>query len=443
MKRRLIAAAIGFGYGIGVVALIGGLAGLAVALAWSSHGVLAIAPALGSAALAWALVPWPRRVFAPGIELFERDHPRLFRELRAIAERVGAPMPARVFARWHYHAQLDHNGLVLGLPLLATATTDELRSAIAHELGLFRDGTWLRRTQEMFARTYIRLCHVRVLRLLLLRPYRWFAQPFLEITRPIARAQIFAADQLAARVVGRAPTAAWLRKSRPLVIDELAFVDRELGPLFDVGVIPPPCTGLQRFIAASPRLESTRDIDAFRSRGMLAHFTGAYPPTEERIAALDATEVGSDEPANALVDDLDGIAQRWFEDGRELTPIAWADAAAHHERGWRRVAAQTRPERALDAPGEVRRELESSPALRRRIFFGSGSCERAIYLLGSVLMVLLLDAGFTADVQLAKPVIARKGDVAIAPFDETADLIERKIDVEAWRARWTARGLAR
>lgn len=418
--------------------------------------------------LAWSLIPRRAKPDPTGLELFERDHPRLFEELRRLAAEVGEAMPEQVFAVMAINAGVmqlrgGRRVLVLGLPLLATYTVGELRAVVAHELGHFHRGDtqlqpWIYRTRAMIERTILEvtLGAVRAKRfwfplvymfLAARMPLVWFARVYGRVTAAVARAQELEADRLAATVVGRSVVAATLRKTAQTVPVVERFLLRNVQPLLKAGVVPPVCTAL---VGATEELPSLATVA--RPSGPY----DAHPSLDERLAAIaplpDRDDVTANALARGLVDDLDGLAHAYFEHANKRTyeRISWADTRAHREKNWR---ANAEAVGQLLADVTVANINTDAAALRAmvRLFVGRdrmryatahGVQEAAIELLGSALMILLLDEGYDLVLEAGRPPLATRADAAIDPFQEIANYLVGHYERDAWVARWEARGLA-
>lgn len=94
------------------------------------------------------------------IEVFEKDHPRLFASIRLLAQQVGTQMPKKVFicndvnASVFYHSSFwsmflpVRKNLRIGLGLVNALNVTELEAVIAHEFGHFSQrsmkvGSWV------------------------------------------------------------------------------------------------------------------------------------------------------------------------------------------------------------------------------------------------------------------------------------------------------------
>src|SRR5215472_7321018 len=93
--------------------------------------------------------------------------------------------------------------MALGLPLIQVVTVSELEAVVAHEFGHYAGGdarqAWVYRTREKIGRTLTTLrSGWRLLRM----PFVLYGRLFIRVTQALSRRQEYAADQLAARLVG-------------------------------------------------------------------------------------------------------------------------------------------------------------------------------------------------------------------------------------------------
>jgi Zn-dependent protease with chaperone function len=170
---------------------------------------------LGAGVVLWSIVPRIDRFKPPGLRLDAQTQPRLFGEIESIASATDQPMPREIYLVSGVNAFVAQRGgmmglfskrvMGVGLPLVATLSSAELRAVLAHEFGHFHGGDtalgpWICNTRAMLSRTIENLEHGE--HYFLDRPFRWYGEMFLRVTQAISRRQEFAADALAARVEG-------------------------------------------------------------------------------------------------------------------------------------------------------------------------------------------------------------------------------------------------
>src|SRR5437868_7821156 len=205
-QRALLAIALTVGFYALALALMAGMIWIIFlpnvpgrALAFCIFGVIAIAI---------SIIPWPRRFIPPGPLLNPAGQPRLFAELRTVAQAVGEPMPAEVYITPEMNAGVLQRGrrrvMVLGLPLMQALSVNEMRAVLAHEFGHYhggdtRLGPWIYRTREAIERV-IRNASRQSAALQL--PFLWYGRMFMRVTQAVSRRQELTADELAARTFG-------------------------------------------------------------------------------------------------------------------------------------------------------------------------------------------------------------------------------------------------
>jgi len=211
LKWRLLAAVAltaGF-YGLaGIIVAI--LVAIPVATVVFLHGLpvrLLFYCAIGAGVVVWSVMPRRERFVPPGPRLLHSEQPRLLDLLNAVAQRAGEHAPDEVYAVADVNAGVFDYGrrqvMALGLPLIQVVTVSELEAVVAHEFGHYAGGdarqAWVYRTREKIGRTLTTLrSGWRLLRM----PFVLYGRLFIRVTQALSRRQEYAADQLAARLVG-------------------------------------------------------------------------------------------------------------------------------------------------------------------------------------------------------------------------------------------------
>lgn len=250
--------------------------GIAVALltiAWllwvNGHHVnrLTFFCVVGAALILWSIIPRPERFHAPGPLLDSAANPRLFHELTDVATKVGEPMPHEVYLVADVNAGVRQRGglmglggrrvMLLGLPLLQVLTISEMRAVLTHEFGHYHGGDtrlapWIYKTREAIART---IGHLAQQSSLLHLPFLLYGRMFLRVTQAGSRRQEYAADALAARVVGARPLISRLRKTFGAALAFDSYWRNEVVPILSAGYLPPIAGGFSHFLE-QPQVES-------------------------------------------------------------------------------------------------------------------------------------------------------------------------------------------
>ncbi len=161
----------------------------------------------------WSVLPRRDQFVAPGPQLLPAEHPALFGEVEAVAQRLGQAPPSEVYLAADVNAGVMERGgilgigrkrvMLIGLPLLQMLTVEQVRGIVAHEFGHFyggdtRLGPWIYKTRETIGRTIRNIGKGSWLQ----APFRWYGLMFLRTTHAISRRQEFVADRRAAGIVG-------------------------------------------------------------------------------------------------------------------------------------------------------------------------------------------------------------------------------------------------
>ena len=282
------------------------------------HLKLALLCLLGAGGILWAVLPRFDRFQLPGPLLKPEQHPRLFQEISGVAGAVDQPMPVEVYLVPEVNAWVTNRGGVmglgsrrvmgLGLPLLQVLSVSELRAVIVHEFGHYHGGDtalapWVYKTRSAIGRTLEQLGGS-----LLQKPFVWYAKLFLRLTNAVARKQEYAADALAAEVVGPGPMITGLKKLFPAGLAFESYWGSELEPLLSYGFRPPLSEGFQAFLHAP---EVSSGMQEALTQEMEQSDTNPYdthPSLKDRIAFLEKlpaqTMPVDDQPALALIDNV-------------------------------------------------------------------------------------------------------------------------------------------
>lgn len=462
------------------------IAGLIAAALWL---VAFVAGPLGwmSAALcglaALSLAGWllPRRHAArlPGREVTPHTQPVLFEELRRVARAVGEPLPTQIFLTGEANAFVteieDVFGLGgrrvmgLGMPILRALERGELRAIIAHELGHFHGGEqrtspWILRAGLAMQRTIDRLAALRArVQLLALplaiacAPFHLLAEAFLHASRTLRRDQERRADEIAVRVAGPRAAIGGLRKAHLAEATHTMYLQHEVEPLLERGVIPPLGEGYSQYLRSSTA-ERIDDVwmKILDARGPDPRST--HPPLRERLAAAERALPGepsgarSDDdraPAIGLIDDPERYETEPIAAARGCRRVSWDESAGVFVADWREKLARAR---ALGARIELL-ELPHSTLELRVLLRKAGALvssepdeqlrDRAARMLGAAMMLAALDEGYELESVPGVDFLARRAALAFRPFEEVRNYLAGELTKEQWRSRCRGLGLAR
>jgi Zn-dependent protease with chaperone function len=425
---------------------------------------LALFCVVGALVILKAIVPRIDRFDPPGVELQAADQPRLFALLTEVAGATGQRMPASVYAIADLNAWVSQRGgfmglgsrrvMAIGLPLLQTLSEAECRGVIAHEFGHYHGGDtalgpWVYKTREAIERTLRQLSSHSAA---LTKPFLWYGKAFLRVTHAISRQQEYAADALAARIVGVGPMATGLRALHAGGAAFDGYWRTELSPAVNAGFKPPVIDGFRRFLA-EPGVADATDAAMTEALNGAADPYDTHPSLRERLEALGAPATSNgartDAPALTLLDGvdaldatlLDGLARR---QKKTLAPIAWRDVG---ERvwlpEWRRLAAAKAGRlrgltpAALGQPGFNFAGLGEHLAGIRPGETDAARLRQVVVTLGATLAAGLHARGWTLDALPGRIATFTRDGVILAPFDAVERLATGTMPPEAWAA-WCA-----
>ena len=239
-----------------------------------------------------------------GIALYRDDAPELWSMLDELASAAGTRPPDQVWLSPFANAAVieqprwlglrpGRRFLLLGFPLLQGMSLAQVRAVLAHEFGHYNHGDG-----RLTALGY--RGHVAVGRMMerfpkrTLHPLSWlfrgYARLFFLVQRAASRRQELAADQLMARLAGRAAAQSALRMLSPLSAEWHRYLDTYVQAGFEADVAPENVFGGFALLLESrgTRLAGTDHVHTAPSRW------DTHPPVAERLWALDsAPDLGS------------------------------------------------------------------------------------------------------------------------------------------------------
>jgi Zn-dependent protease with chaperone function len=227
-SKVLLLAMAGYGYILGVLALLVTVMLLVLGFLFSAGGgywMLKIVLAAGALAFTVLRALWVRWPEPTGIPINATEAPKLFTEVEAIQQRLGSPKVHKIFLDDDFNAAMEQRPRLgifgwpegrmhLGLPLMQALSLEEFRSVLAHEMGHL-SGNHGRITGWVYR---IRTTWMQLLQSLeqdnrgaasgLFKTFfEWYA-PFLSAySFVLARAQEYEADRCAASIAGPEITA--------------------------------------------------------------------------------------------------------------------------------------------------------------------------------------------------------------------------------------------
>jgi Zn-dependent protease with chaperone function len=466
--RRLIAlAALGYVYLLSIVALV--VVAIVATIVFVHPVVLALKIAAPLILLGLVVLRSLRVSVLPpeGVELQREQVPRLFELIDAIRNEVGAPRVDRVLIDDSISAaaalgpSLNPFGgstyVVLGLPMVASQTPDELRAVVAHELAHFsrkhmRLGAWAMRARETWFQLQSNLEQHRSFGSFLFRRFFMWYVPYLDAQfGTTSRAGEFEADAVAADIAGGEALASLL-------------VRLELGARFATTTYwpsvyarvnheaQPPWGVTAGLCAALCDVGTLLDADLWVKEALSAESGrfDSHPSLVERLTALDLSEEGAlDIPYPAptaaqiyLGDHADEVARRYDTQWREDMRLRWTEEFTVAEHARAELAELAGRAEALKPD-----ELRSYAALTAR--FHGDAAARPLY--ANLVAALpddaqanfafgriLVEAGDLEGVAYLDKAVALAPQSAIAAAEVALPLLERKdrvTDIAIFRER--------
>lgn len=267
----------------------------------------------------------PSRFVAPGRELSEGEAPELFAALRELGAKVGTAPPDRIYLSAEPNLGVtevddalrrNERVLILGVPLLYLLTREELRAALAHELGHYLGGEtrlskvpslthalfraalipapppkWMDGTQLL---SMVGTIHGAIGKLIAL-----YARLYFGVTRKMSRAMEKEADRVASNAVGRDILRRSLEKTHVEAAVYDHYLQRDVSRAIGLGGFPSDLhEGFLRYRAKFVESDDGRTLlEKLRTEPTDRYDT--HPALQERLAALDAL------PAPAMPPEVD------------------------------------------------------------------------------------------------------------------------------------------
>ena len=473
-RRALLAVLLTIGFYTLALAMAVGLALIPVfeyRVVKRLHIQLAIGCWAGAAAIVWAILPRWDRFEPPGPRLSPQEQPRLFAEISAIAQQLGQTAPAEVYLTQEMNAGVFERGgilglgrrrvMLIGLALLQTLSLSQFRFVLAHEFGHYHGGDtalgpWIYRTRAALERSVVGLRE----RSWLQAPFIWYWKMFMRLTQAVARQQEFAADALAARLVGSRPSIESLRRLGGLSLAFQGYWLNEYTVAVNAGFMPSFGEGLAQFLQGADVKAVMARADQFEAEEAETDAYDSHPSTRERIAALADLPPGGgteDEPAAVtLLEDVPRVEQALLaslvkpEHYKQLQPIAWDEmGAAVYLPMWERRAALFASALAgvtpLDLPEFLAQPHRLAQLLREQTknrLPQEDYSQAVVSIVGAALATRLAQQGWALDVTPGAPVTLTRGDETVQPFGGLPALAEDAAAAEAWRQQCARVGIA-
>lgn len=407
----------------------------------------------------WSAIPRPDRFEVPGPELTPSSQSDLFRLVESVRTDTRQSPPKNVYLILDANAWVAERGgymgvgsrrvMALGLPLMQVLTVDQLRAVLAHEFGHYYGGDtslgpWIQKTRMGILRTIMSLGE-RWIRL----PFILYAKLFFRITNAVSRQQEFAADALAARVVGAEALIEGLKQIHKAGAAFGTFWQSEFAPALRYQVRPPLAPGFAAFLQHK-RIAS--GVETSLQEELAAAKTDPYdshPPLPERCAALSNFQRdlngGDSRPAIALLNNVPELERDLLglvvsPELRKARPVAWPQVPGLvWLPNWRaEVSRQARALRGAVVADAASLCREPQTVARELVFRPGYLPDReqryaeARRIIGIALAVAFVDAGWEMRGDLGDPITCTREGETIEPFDLVAKLQSGDLTPEAW-----------
>jgi heat shock protein HtpX len=430
---------------------------------------LAIAAAAAAGAILWSILPRIDHFPQPGPELRIEEQPELFAVVASIALATGQPMPRHVYLLLEVNAWVAQRGgfmafgsqrvMGIGLPLLEALTVDQLKAVLAHEFGHYHGGDtmlgpWIYKTRAGIERTIAKLEESWIAII-----FVGYGKLFLRITNAVSRAQEFAADALAARIVNPVSLIEGLKRVHRASVAFQPFWSVEYAPTLSYGVRPPLGAGFASFLQHHTVAKQTDEILAKELVQTKSNPYDTHPSLPERITALsqpsNSATVGDDRPAITLLcyllrleGELLGIVVA--SQLRSAEPVDWNDVPSRvWLPKWGEFVATQRAALGSVTVGTLPMGIQHITDIARELRYDPGylpdSDQRrlhALTLLSQALAVALSRAGWILQGSLNEPVTVRLGAESIDIYAIVAQLLDGSLPAGDWQQRCNRLGIA-
>ncbi len=417
--------------------------------------------------IVWSVLPRIDRFQAPGPRLQPEAQPSLFREIVVIAGAVGQPLPAEVYLLPEVNAGMANRGglmgfgsrrvMGLGLPLMQVLTVTEFRAVLAHEFGHFHGDItplypWVYKTRAAFCRTLANLPQS-----FLQKPFVWCARLFVHLTSEVVRGQEYAADALAAEVVGPQALISGLTSTFRADQAYEAYCYTEVAPVMEAGFRPPLTEGFRLYLN-TPELSGIIQENLTEELARCqANPANPHPPLRDRLAALAGLPAREnpphDPPALSLLKDVPSLEKELFkvllgaERAQEFQEISWEDILTRvYLPTWEETVrnhSQVLSDLRLGDLPDVAADLEEFVA---RFDFPSGvSLEEKkaslSYIIGEAVAAALHRQGCHLACKVGEPHRLVLAGEWLEPFSLMADLASEKLPAKQWQDLCTRAGV--
>ncbi|MDQ7821389.1 MAG: M48 family metalloprotease [Candidatus Eremiobacteraeota bacterium] len=285
---------------------------------------------------------------APGPQVRGEDEPRLFQNIRDVAEKIKTRMPDAVYLIPDVNAFVAEVGgfmgmgtrriMAVGLGLLAVDSVGSFKATIAHEFGHYLGGDttlggFIYRVRESMIRVVENLGDSW-----LAKPFEWYAMLFLRITHSISRQQELAADRASVEIAGKEAHIAGLRSEMKAGLLYSGFLDNEMAPIIEEGRFP---SNLYQGLRTYMKSHHDEGLEEKLEKAIMEQKTDPYdthPSLSERLAYAESLPdphiKDEEEPALSLLKDpraaeveVSTFMASSIPVEKKLVPIEWDDVS--------------------------------------------------------------------------------------------------------------------
>ncbi len=407
----------------------------------------------------WSILPRIDRFTPPGPRLNREEHPKLFAEISAIAQKMNQAAPKEVYLLADVNAWVAERGglmgigsrrvMGIGLPLLQALSVSEFRAVLAHEFGHYYGGDtklspWIYKTRTAIIRTLQSLdeglIHI---------VFQSFGKLFLRITYAISRYQEYVADEIAARIESYQALSSGLRKIYAAGHAYNAYWRNEFLPALNAGYLPPYAEGFKCFI----QKDSIQNAMVASVEEELAATVSSpydtHPPLGERLKALEqyATirEI-DDTPVISILEHVTTLEKEliitiggdagknlkptnWDRIGEEVYLPLWSALADRYKSTFTGITLKDISDISR-APREFIRKIELQD--KRQLSVENGYLY-ARHLLGVAVSVRLVRQGWKISAMPGDVIKLTNLEEVFEPFKAINDLFEKKLTILDWR----------
>ncbi|MFO1461915.1 MAG: M48 family metallopeptidase [Verrucomicrobiota bacterium] len=477
-RRIAMAIALMVGFYLLALTMAAGLLYLPLAAAQStgeSNAWVTTYCMLGAGLILWSVAPRRDRFKPPGPRLRPADQPRLFAELESVARATGQTMPSEVYLILDLNASVSERGGVmgfggrrvmgLGLPLMQLLTVPQFRGVIAHEFGHYQAGDtrllpWIHKTHGAVARMLDSSSSPTGFLGLLRLPFTLYGRWYLRLTQADSRRQEFAADALAARIVGPACVLSGLRAIQRASSVYEEFLTKEFLPVMGAGFLPPLAEGFHHFLRTADGTAELSAESEVTGESEKADPYDSHPSFPERFAALGsipAESATAEGPlAVTLLEHLPALESEllpaaFVENGQgQPQPVSWNEVGIRvYAPHWRRLVEANRSTLSGIELSDLPWIARNPSDLARRLRGADGqelsedSWEAGVaYAVGAALSLNLLERGWSLEISPGMPERMTGPAGPLHPFALIGELASGERGWSDWSEFLSRAGLA-